>query len=166
MFSSTTQETLNHSIMGRHSVLLVQFIYAIWSFCWFDAKPVLVRLSTIVNKRPQKINSTVVRSNFDVCRWKNCDSSSSVDLKTIYCRCKMRTGLTRLAIKSCMMLLLTCFATVMLKDIAGCCGWQKQLKHTLLLVTEIFLSDVVIDLYFAHCHFWISLFAGLNLALW
>ena len=65
-------------------------------------------MSTIVNERPKVTNSTVLRSNFDVCGWKNCDSSSSVDLESIYCRCEMRTGLTIIAMKSCMMLLLTC----------------------------------------------------------
>ena len=79
-------------------------------------------MSTFVNGRPQVMISTIPRSNFDVCRWKSFDSSSSVDLESIYCRCEMRTGLTRIAMKrydasfdmSC---------AVMLKDIAGCRVW-------------------------------------------
>ena len=68
------------------------------------------------------INSTVLRSNFDVCRWKNLDTSSSVDLKSIHLQCEMRTGLTRIAMRSCMLFVSTSLAVV-LKDISGCGGW-------------------------------------------
>ena len=56
------------------------------------------------------MNLTVLRLNLDVFRWKNCESSSSVDLESIYCRREMRAGLTRIAMKNCMMILLTCLA--------------------------------------------------------
>ena len=44
------------------------------------------------------MNSTVLRSNFDICRSKNCDGSSPVDSKNIYFCCELRTALARTVI--------------------------------------------------------------------
>ena len=91
IISNTTHKTLKflpdfvrnavQSTMGRHHILLVvlcglELLFVGCQANEWSVKGDEVRLSAIVNERPQVMNSTVPRSNLDVWPCMNCDSSS------------------------------------------------------------------------------------------
>ena len=126
IFTSLFEKQEIHSSMVRRSVLLAHSKYAIRNFfvnfLVHGLKGDDVRLSSIVNERPQVMNWTVLRSNFDACRCQNNDGSSSVDLKAPFVTLRIGLCWLKLPGRCCMMLLLK----LVMKFIAESCDVQTN----------------------------------------